>query len=213
MSIKKRNVIRIFFDQPDREKQIILKILSKNKVFNDQITKARKRLRKRPVELSHYVEYYKKALNETGKIASSYKLDSSWNEVIADLIIGKIDRIPPMIELEDARDMIKINIRGYIRTKNQIIDWVEKNWSSIKNMVDDKFSKKLKRLPKLDRLEYYQRIIELRDINGNRKKPFSEIADKIVEEFPELNSREANVNESSVKNAYHVYKKALRSLN
>lgn len=140
-------------------------------------------------------------------ILQRYQLDDSWKSIMHQIICFNSVYLPHgVIDLVWAGNRVEIRILGYLKSKHQLKNWVDDHWSEIEQLVKKGNRGLLERVPKPEKLLYYQRIVELRDEEGKR---FAEIADLLSGEFPELDTEDARINEGSVKNAYHIFKKAL----
>lgn len=210
----------LFYGEPDYEKQVLTQIFLWDDRFKQKITNVRKKLgfdrhQSKPLSDSkNRVETYKKIIREADFIIGYYGLDLSWRDIFYQLITANyIYKPTETITLRDDKDTVSIVIQGHIKSKGVIKSWIDENWEEVEQLVNSKFKKTLERIPKFDKLEHYKKIVELRETLDNGKQlPFRKVVDKLLEEFPELNTADAKVNESSVKNAYHIFKKALTIL-
>lgn len=90
-------------------------------------------------------------------------------------------------------DSVLVSIQ-YPITKNKLVQYINKNWSGIRELLNDLPNKKTFKISERD-----LKIFEIKTLFPN--KTFSDIADDIVREF-NIDDPDSKINEFSVKEAY-----------
>lgn len=160
-----------------------------------------------------FKELLKNTTRESMPLLNTFKIPQKLVPDIPYIIIANIIHANKSIEVEitdllEKRDFFELKqtpkiIINYKISKNELIEWIHKNW-------DDglSFIKNLEPKPRLQITKRDKEIIRLRDKNG---LTFGLIANRIIDKY-KVDDSEARINENSVKMAYRRAKAIIKSL-
>lgn len=137
-------------------------------------------------------------------------LDEDWNQALSDIICyGKSNFMPSkIVAYNDEDGNLTIKVKGYLKSKRQLLEWIENNWDTLKGWNIEHNVKRskgyVKGIPDIRKWDYYSDIVKMRAEEHMR---YSDIADVLSEKYPDIDTSESRINEDSVKNAFHRLKK------
>lgn len=218
------------------EDKVILLFLNQSELFKDTILEARKKLgisadrfeieeqggmlfEQKDGKLKPYGSWYEarkrrqrvweRVVRQAERITKKFNLPARWQRYLESLILSSmITSLPEKISLQEYPDGKKhIVISDRLNSKKELVDWVNSNWRMIRlGLGISKDKRELVSVPRHKKFGYYKEIIVLRDKKGMK---FSEVADILYKKYEEFRDE---INEDSVKNIYHRFRKSFASL-